>query len=116
MNIFGTFVAIILAILASIFLGPYGGILVLAMIFGLILSTHQRNKKIHEDLQRIKEHLGIEDKDDFNMTEEEIEKELEQEQEQEELNESEELVKINEEIEKELEQYLDKNNDQDKGL
>lgn len=52
-------------------------IILLAVIFGLVLSTHQRNKKMYEDIQRIKERLGIVDRNDFHMTNEEIEDELE---------------------------------------
>lgn len=76
MTILGIVSTIIFAVLLSIFLGPYGGIVLLAIIMGLVLSTHQRNKKMHEDLQRIKERLHIEDRSDFNMTNEEIEVEL----------------------------------------
>lgn len=77
MTIIGIITAIIFAILISIYLGPYGGIVLLAVIFGLVLSTHQRNKKMYEDIQRIKERLGIVDRNDFQMTNEEIEEELE---------------------------------------
>ncbi|MFD0694487.1 hypothetical protein ACFQZT_10330 [Paenibacillus sp. GCM10027628] len=111
MTIIAILAAIAVAILISIFLGPFGGILLLATIFGLVFSTHQRNKKIYDDLQRIKEHLGIVDRDDFNMTNEEIEHELEQEEQED----SEEMNQINEEIEKELEQYADEKGEHDKG-
>jgi hypothetical protein len=77
MTIIGIITAIILAILISIYLGPFGGIVILAVIFGLVLSTHQRNKKMYEDIQRIKEQLGIVDRNDFHMTNAEIEEELE---------------------------------------
>ncbi|MCY9667776.1 hypothetical protein M5X11_23115 [Paenibacillus alginolyticus] len=114
MTIFGIILAIIIAILIAIFLGPYGGIVLLAIIFGLVLSTHQRNKKMYEDMQRIKERLGIVDRNDFHMTNEEIEQELELEV----LSESEqkELEKVNVEIEEELETYLNKGNDKKKDL
>lgn len=49
------------------------------LTFGLILSTHNRTKEIHSDLQIIKAKLGIEEKDEFNMTDQEIEEELEKE-------------------------------------
>ncbi|MDQ0914386.1 hypothetical protein [Paenibacillus sp. V4I5] len=77
MTIIGIITAIIFAILISIYLGPFGGIVLLAVTFGLVLSTHQRNKKMYEDIQRMKERLGIVDRDDFHMTNEEIEEELE---------------------------------------
>lgn len=69
-------ITIIFAILGSIFLGPYGGIVLLAIMMGVVLSTHQKNKSIAEDLQRIKERLQIKDRNDFHMTNEEIESQL----------------------------------------
>lgn len=50
-----------------------------SITFGLILSTHNRTKEIHSDIQIIKAKLGIEEKDEFNMTDQEIEEELEKE-------------------------------------
>jgi hypothetical protein len=79
MAIWATVLGIILAYGFSIVIGPSGGLLLIAIIFGLVYSTHQKNKKIYDDLQRIKEKLGIVDKDDFNMTNTEIEEELERE-------------------------------------
>lgn len=74
-----TIFSVILAILVSIFLGPYGMIIVLSVICGLVVSNYNRNKIIESDLQKIKQKLGIEEKDEFNLTNEEIEKELESE-------------------------------------
>jgi regulator of replication initiation timing len=54
-----------------------GTLLVIAILFGLVLSMHQRCKRIYDDLQLIKQKLGIEEKDEFNMKNEEIERELE---------------------------------------
>jgi hypothetical protein len=112
MTILGTITAIVVAILISIFLGPYGILALISITFGLVLSTHIRNKEIHSDLQRIKEKLGIEDKDDFNMTNEEIEEELEKEQ----LidNDINELTELNKQIEKELEEYIETDNKDNK--
>lgn len=111
MIIFGTILAIILAIVLSLLLGPFGGLVLLSILFGLVLNIYQTNRRISEDLQRIKEKLGIEDKDDFHLSDEEIEKELEKEQ----LNEDEssELAAVNEEIEKELEEYQKKKGNTD---
>ncbi|OAB45269.1 hypothetical protein [Paenibacillus glacialis] len=79
MTIFATIIAILVAILLSIVLGgPYGILILIAITFGVALSTHIRTKEIQLDLQRIKEKLGIKDKDDFNMTDQEIEEELEE--------------------------------------
>ncbi|MCR8635494.1 hypothetical protein [Paenibacillus radicis (ex Xue et al. 2023)] len=112
MTIFGTITAIVAAIIISLFLGPYGILALIAVIFGLVLSTHIRNKEIHSDLQRIKEKLGIADKDDLNMSNDEIEKELETEQ----LNEKDhaELIERNKQIEKELEEYMEIDDKDDK--
>lgn len=71
-----TIVAIIMALLVSIFLGPVGLLVLVSVIFGLIISMYIRNQEMHHDMERIKERLGIEDKDDFNMSNEEIEEEL----------------------------------------
>ncbi|MDF2645476.1 MAG: hypothetical protein K0Q73_1281 [Paenibacillus sp.] len=114
MTIIGIITAIIFAILISIYLGPFGGIVLLAVIFGLVLSTHQRNKKMYEDIQRMKERLGIVDRDDFHMTNEEIEDELELEMRSE--SEHRELEKINAEIEDELEDYSNKVNEKNKDM
>ncbi|BBH19243.1 hypothetical protein Back11_05880 [Paenibacillus baekrokdamisoli] len=107
MTILGTILAIILAIGFTVVIGPFGGLLLIAIIFGLVFSTHQRNKRIFDDLQRIKEKLGIEDKDEFNMKNEEIEKELEQELKQ--SQEASDLSDLNKENEKELEDFNGKN-------
>ncbi|KQX69049.1 MULTISPECIES: hypothetical protein [unclassified Paenibacillus] len=114
MTIIGIITAIIFAILISIYLGPFGGIVLLAVIFGLVLSTHQRNKKMYEDIQRIKERLGIVDRNDFHMTNEEIEEELELQVHSE--SEQKHLEKINVEIEDELEAYLNKVKDKNKDM
>lgn len=114
MTIIGISTAIIFAILISIYLGPLGGIFLLAVIFGLVLSTHQRNKKMYEDIQRVKERLGIVDRNDFHMTNEEIEEELELEVRSE--SEQRELEKINAEIEDELEDYSNKVNEKNKDM
>jgi hypothetical protein len=105
MTILATIIAIVVAILITIFLGPYGILVLISITFGLVLSTHIRNKEIHSDLQRIKEKLGIEDKDDFNMTNEEIEEELDREQFID--NDKNELTELNKQIEKELEEYIE---------
>ncbi|MDQ0887682.1 divalent metal cation (Fe/Co/Zn/Cd) transporter [Paenibacillus sp. V4I9] len=114
MTIIGIITAIIFAILISIYLGPFGGIVLLAVIFGLVLSAHQRNKKMYDDIQRIKERLGIVDRNDFHMSNEEIEEELELEVRSE--SEQKELDKINAEIEDELENYSNKVNEKNKDM
>lgn len=41
------------------FLGPYGILVLFAVGFGLLLSIHVRTKEIHDDMQKIKEKLGL---------------------------------------------------------
>jgi hypothetical protein len=97
-----------MAVFFNLILGPYGGIVVLGLTFGLIFSTHQRNKMIYEDLQNIKEKLGITDPlhtlENLNDTEEIENTGIEDEH----------LRKINEEIEKELEEYHSKVDEMEK--
>lgn len=78
MAIFAVIIALIVVIVLALFLGPYGIVILIAIIFGIVISTHSRTAEIHSDLQRIKEKLGINDEDEFNMTDQEIEDELEQ--------------------------------------
>ncbi|MEK8127692.1 hypothetical protein WMW72_07145 [Paenibacillus filicis] len=76
-----TIVGTVLAVLLAYFLGPLGGLLFLSLLFGLTLSNYQRTKKIQEDLQLIKEKLGIATEEDFEkvpVSDEEIERELEE--------------------------------------
>lgn len=76
MFIIGTLLAIIIAILVSIFMGPVGVLLLVSVIFGMVLSMYIRNREMYNDIQRIKEKLGIVEQDDFNMSNEAIEEEL----------------------------------------
>ncbi|RAV05559.1 hypothetical protein [Paenibacillus sp. YN15] len=79
MNILGTIIAIILVVVFSIVLAPFGGIVLLAITTVMVLKLYQQNKQMADDLQKIKEKLGIVEKDDFNLSNEEIEEELEKE-------------------------------------
>lgn len=79
MTVFGIIASIAAAVALALFLGPYGMLVLFSIMFGLVLNIHLRTKEIHNDLQRIKEKLGILDKDDFHLTDEEIEAELEKE-------------------------------------
>ncbi|WHX50963.1 hypothetical protein QNH46_10115 [Paenibacillus woosongensis] len=76
MFIIGTLLAIIIAILVSIFMGPVGVLILVSVIFGMVLSMYIRNREMYNDIQRIKEKLGIVEQDDFNMSNEAIEEEL----------------------------------------
>ncbi|WP_055108588.1 hypothetical protein [Paenibacillus ihumii] len=88
MSVMGTMLAIAVALFVSILLGPAGGVVLISIIFGLVLSMHFRSQEMHSDIKRIKEKLGIKENEDFNMSDEEIEeellKDLEQEQNQQE--------------------------------
>lgn len=79
MTIVGTILALVLVVACTAAFGSYGGVILIAIMFGLVFSTYQRNKKIHQDLQLIKEKLGIQNKDEFAMKNEDIEEELEME-------------------------------------
>jgi hypothetical protein len=103
MVIVGTVLAIGLTLAFTTFLGPYGAFLLIAILFGLVLSTYQRNKRIYKDLQKIKQKLGIED-EQINMGKEEIGKELEIIAEVEKT----ELSDLDKQIEQELEEIYQK--------
>ncbi|NEW06676.1 hypothetical protein GK047_11690 [Paenibacillus sp. SYP-B3998] len=77
MNNFGVIICIVLVFVVTLYLGPLGVLFLLASSFALICSNYLRNKAIHSDLQKIKEKLGIVEKDEFNLTNAEIEQELE---------------------------------------
>jgi hypothetical protein len=103
MVIVGIVVAIGLTLAFTTFLGPYGAFLLIAILFGLVLSTHQRNKRIYEDLQKIKQKLGIED-EQMNMGNEDmgIEPEIIEEVEKTQLSD------LDKQIEQELEEIYQK--------
>lgn len=75
--IVGTILAILAAVVLTIFLGPYGILVLFAVGFGFLLSIHVRTKEIHDDMQKIKEKLGLTAGDDY-VSDQEIEAELEQ--------------------------------------
>ncbi|MEK4062977.1 MULTISPECIES: hypothetical protein [unclassified Paenibacillus] len=77
MMIVGTILAILAAVVLTTFLGPYGILVLFAVGFGLLLSIHVRTKEIHDDMQKIKEKLGLTAGDDY-VSDQEIEAELEQ--------------------------------------
>lgn len=79
MNVLGTILAIALAVVLSIVLAPVGGIILLAATLVMALKIYQQNRQIADDLQKIKEKLGIMETDDFNLSNEEIEEELDRE-------------------------------------
>ncbi|MNP64759.1 hypothetical protein D3C76_1602810 [compost metagenome] len=79
MNVLGTIIAIVIVVVLSILLAPAGGIVLLAVTMVMVLRMYQQNRQMADDLQKIKEKLGIVEKDDFNLSNEEIEEELEKE-------------------------------------
>lgn len=91
----GMLFALLLLIFTFIFLGPYGIALVIIIMFGMNYSTYKTNKKIAEDLQLIKEKMGLMTEDE--QIELDIKKGLEAE------NDPIAMNKINAEIERELE-------------
>src|SRR5690606_11058904 len=95
-----TIVIIILTFLISIYLGTYGVLIVLSVICGVVVSNYKRNKRIETDLQKIKEKLGIEEREEAKVSNEEIEKELESE-----LLSEEENDEKNKHIENEFDEY-----------
>lgn len=97
MTIIGTILGIALALALSFVFGPTGGLILIGIGFGLVFRTYLRTKIIHEDLQMIKEKLGIEDPMPEPL------EEIAPEPSEDTLDED--LKKVNKEIEKELEQY-----------
>lgn len=77
MGVLGPVIGTILAFALIVILGPTAGIVLLPLMFGFILSAYMRQREIYHDIGLIKEKLGIDEHDDFNMSDEEIEKELE---------------------------------------
>ncbi|MNC23888.1 hypothetical protein D3C75_719250 [compost metagenome] len=79
MVIWGTIIAIVTAVILSAFIGPYGLLTLLAVGFGFLFSIHSRIRDVQNDLQQIKQKLGITDTVEAAVSNEEIEAELEQE-------------------------------------
>ncbi|MCZ8521062.1 MULTISPECIES: hypothetical protein [Paenibacillus] len=107
MTTLGTLLTIAAALFLILFLGPPGIMLVLAMTFGLTLSSYLRHKEIQEALRMIKKHLGIGDEEgrNYHMTDEEIEEELYLLHAEEEPADG--MSELDLEIEKELEAFAD---------
>ncbi|EFM12696.1 hypothetical protein PaecuDRAFT_0207 [Paenibacillus curdlanolyticus YK9] len=59
MMLWGTLLAIGLTVVLSFLFGPYGGIIVLAVLFGFVFSNYYSNKRIERDVQLIKQKLGV---------------------------------------------------------
>lgn len=57
--LFGTLIAVVATIALSLLFGQYGVIVIIAVIFGIVLSSYQRMNQTHEDIQLIKEKLGV---------------------------------------------------------
>lgn len=105
-----TFLAMLFAFVLSLF--PFGFLLVMAMAFGMIYSIYNRNKEMYEDLQLIKEKLGMDAAKDRRLEEYLVEQELERSEHADPAVRTE----IDMEIERELEEYLDhQDSDNDDG-
>jgi membrane protein implicated in regulation of membrane protease activity len=61
MIIWGTIIAIVAAVVLTVFMGPYGIAVLFAVAFGILMSVSLRTREIQSDLQKIKEKLGIAD-------------------------------------------------------
>jgi 8-oxo-dGTP diphosphatase len=79
LTFFEFIVVVILAALVSFLTGPFGTVVIAALIFGFVWITYQKNKDMAEDLRKIKENLGITEEDEFHYSNERIEEELERE-------------------------------------
>ncbi|MDF2924436.1 MAG: hypothetical protein K0R57_3350 [Paenibacillaceae bacterium] len=112
MIIIGAIVFMIGTLILLVLLGPVGLIIVSGCWIGLLLKLYAQNKRIHEDLQKIKAQLGIEDPDDaanFNMSDEAIEEVLLTEMDDAEEEQPRERTEADKEIEKELLVFLEQN-------
>lgn len=69
----------VLGIIFYFLLGPSIVLLLIPVMFGLVLSSYLRTVEMHNDIQSINEKLGIEEREDFHWSDEEIEAELEKE-------------------------------------
>jgi 8-oxo-dGTP diphosphatase len=79
MAFFEFIVIVMLVALVSVVSGPYGGVIVAALIYGLVWIIYQRSKTMSKDLLLIKEKLGIVDDEELHFSNERIEEELERE-------------------------------------
>ncbi|SET96383.1 hypothetical protein [Paenibacillus sp. NFR01] len=79
MIIWGTVIALLGISLLTAVIGPYGPLVFIAVMFGIVLDTHLRTKEIQTDLQAIKEKLGLSQEEAAPVSDEEIEAELERE-------------------------------------
>ncbi|WP_438445357.1 hypothetical protein [Gorillibacterium sp. sgz5001074] len=102
MTIFGIILAIIVTIGLTMMMGPYGGMLILAVLFGMVFSTHLRTREMQKDLLLIKEKLGIQDPEELEVYPDPEETLAEGNEED-----KRKLLAMNEEIERELEVDLD---------
>ena len=99
-------IAAIILMLSIFKFGLYGLCVFLILLFGLVFSTHQRNKQIYEDLKSVREKLGL-------LREDEIIK-IEKDKFQEEYNKIKNNPQLMSETNKEIEEELEKLSDTDK--
>ncbi|MGF7050832.1 hypothetical protein J2T13_005383 [Paenibacillus sp. DS2015] len=107
MIILGMLLASIILLLSFTIIGPYGIVIFLILIFGLVFSTYHKNQQIYEDIKIIREKLGL-------LRDEEKE-ELEIKKSEEEYmnaNKNPEFIsELDQEIEEELKKYIEENPD-----
>lgn len=104
MVIIGMILAVVILFLSVFFFGQYGVLVLIVVLFGMVLSTYQKNKEIYEDLKMIREKLGLLREDEKIQ--------IESRKNLEEYNNADEgsvvRTRMDEEIEDELEKELEK--------
>lgn len=53
----------------SLFFVPYSIVVLVVILFSFIFSIYQKNKEIHDDLRKIKRHLGLLSKEELEIVE-----------------------------------------------
>ncbi|MHA6484135.1 hypothetical protein ACX1C1_19770 [Paenibacillus sp. strain BS8-2] len=101
----GNIIAIVILVLSIIVLGPYGIVILIIILFGMVFSTYQKNKQISVDLQMIREKLGL------LREEEKVEIELKRSEEEYKnaIRDPEFMTEIDKQIEEELEKHVSEN-------
>ncbi|MCR8845633.1 hypothetical protein NQ117_18270 [Paenibacillus sp. SC116] len=105
MALLGIVIAIGISFISVYIAGPIGGVVVPAIMFGLVFSTYLRTKEIQEDLKMIKAHFGL--VNEAEKAEIQMQQQLRNLYENEIDNKkySPEMERVNREIELELEKY-----------
>lgn len=108
MNIKNVIVALIIVAL-SLYFFPYSIMVLCIILLSYLFSIYEKNKAIHEDLRKIKRHLGLLSEEELEQVE--IDEELEYHKALE--NNPEDIDELNREIEEELEGIRENTEDTD---